>query len=138
MSWVAYLNAGNSRESVVSAFSESVEHISLKNAALQSFIEITAWQWNDKLDAGTGSNTLIGGLGADDFVFDANSPSVNHIYGFDQYDQAQFANFGYMSDGNALFHMTQIGRDVVFNDHGVTVFFHDKSLAAITAHDWVI
>ncbi|WP_204306200.1 hypothetical protein, partial [Stenotrophomonas maltophilia] len=53
---------------------------------------------------------------------------VETVQGVDIWDQFQFLGFGYSNSANAISHMAQVGRDVVFADQGVTISFHDVSL----------
>jgi hypothetical protein len=128
-SWVAALNGGQSRASVLIGFSESQEHINRTDVAMHNFMFDRNRDWNDIIEGGAGNDTVAGGRGSDIYVFRRGEGGNDHVNGFEHWDQLQFSHFGYSTRANVLAHMTQQGADVVFTDQGQTITFHGVKLA---------
>ena len=134
--WLAGLDGGATRVSVLLGFSESQEFVNNTSASLHSFIDNDmAAIWSDRVDGGSGNDILFGGLGSDTFAFSANMPGADQVYGLDDFDQIEFAGFGYSSQLEVFSHITQVGADVVFSDQGETITFHHSQLATLQAPD---
>src|SRR5262245_38780381 len=129
--WVSALDGGASRADVVLGFSESPEFISNTDAALKSFLQTGVPNWSDVLTGGTGDDQMVGGRGSDTFAFNVGDAGADHVYGLEVWDKLQFTGFGYATGGDALTHMSQLGQDVIFNDQGVSITFHNTSLATV-------
>ena len=127
--WVNALNAGASRESVVNGFSESQEFIANTDVAFTSFMQNNLPGWSDVLTGGPGGDRMVGGRGSDMFAFNAGEGGADHVYGLEVWDKLQLTGFGYATDADALAHMNQLGQDVIFDDQGVSITFHNTSLA---------
>ena len=131
------LNAGASRESVVNGFSESQEFMINTDVAFTSFMRNSLPDWSDVLAGGPGDDRMVGGRGSDTFAFNASDAGADHVYGLEVWDKLQFTGFGYATGANALAHMTQVGQDVIFNDQGVAITFHNTSLDTAD-HVWLV
>ena len=129
------LASGVSRVDVLLGFSESPENQSLQAPELARFLDGQLDRYADTLEGGAGDDQLIGGLGADTFVFRASDDGTDQVFAFEAVDNLVFAGFGYGDAGDALDQMSQIGGDVVFDDEGVIVFFEDTTLAEVAAAD---
>jgi Ca2+-binding RTX toxin-like protein len=92
---------------------------------------------NDRLMGGAGNDTLKGGSGADRLDFSALDGGYDHVYGLDSADILPFANFGYDDQGDVFAHLTQQGADVLFVDQGVSILFHNTTLAAVADADFL-
>ena len=127
--WVNTLNAGASRESVVNGFSESQEFMINTDVAFTSFMQNSLPDWSDVLTGGAGDDRMLGGRGSDMFAFNAGESGADHVHGLEVWDKLQLTGFGYATDADALAHMSQLDKDVIFNDQGVSITFHNTSLA---------
>jgi hypothetical protein len=134
--WLSYLNGGGSRASLMVAFSESAEYRNNSVATLESFMQDSLPQWADVLDGNLGNDRLMGGRGSDRFVFDATQDGSDRVLGLEAWDELQFSNFGYTTPADAMSHMTQVGRDVVFADQGVNVTFANTQLTTLQHPDY--
>ncbi|MGJ7606745.1 DUF4214 domain-containing protein [Variovorax sp. LT1R20] len=131
--WVNALNNGASRASVVVGFSDSAEFRASTAAGQATYMANTFGSWSDVLSGGAGNNTLIGGRGADLFVFSAGTEaSNNQVYGLEGVDQLRFSGFGYGGTADVLSHMTQNGQNVVFTDGNQSITFHHATLAQLS------
>jgi len=92
---------------------------------------------DDRLEGGTGSNVLFGGMLSDTFVFSADAPSVNRVIGFEAWDVLSFQGFGYDDPGDLAGLLRQEGQNVVFADQGVTVVFERSTLAMVLDADFL-
>ena len=134
--WLAGLDGGATRVSVLLGFSESQEFVINTSASLQSFIDNDmAAIWSDRLEGGSGNDILFGGLGSDTFAFSANMPGADQVYGLDIFDRIEFTGFGYSSLLQVFSNISQVGADVVFSDQGETITFHHSELATLEALD---
>ena len=97
-SWVQQLENGTSRASVAISFSESAEHVGATKAGLKTFLTATGTAGmgdilSDRLvDGGNGTDTFIGGRGADVFQIQAGGGRTT-IYGADGFDTLQLSGF---------------------------------------------
>jgi hypothetical protein len=129
--WMARLEEeGWSREQVVQAFTQSLEF------RLNTADDLNDWMrsrmQDDVLEPGGGDNLLIGGLGADTFVF-APQPeeSTNTVVDLEAWDSIDLTAFGYASVTQAVSNFSEQEDDVVFSDANVTVVFEDTNLSLI-------
>lgn len=129
--WTQALDSGTSRVAVVSAFMGSPEFV--RGTADDVVAYMRALGADDVLEAGTGNDILSGGLYADTFVFEATDDGRHVVTDLEAWDTIALHDFGYANTAQALSHMTQQGDDIVFQDQGVTVVFHDYELAQVTA-----
>ncbi|GJE66800.1 hypothetical protein LNAOJCKE_4022 [Methylorubrum aminovorans] len=130
--WVNLLESGASRESVLLGFSESPEFKANTDALFKSYMRDGLDDWGQTYNAGSGENHVLGGRGSNTFVFDLDDGAAQtNVYGAQAWDTLQFNNFGY-SGLQAITHMTQAHGDVTFADRGVTVIFHDTTIAALS------
>lgn len=130
--WMDHLANGATREFVVNGFSESGEFQTNTNPALNAFVRTQLPYYADRLDGGAGNDRMYGGFGADRFDFNASEDGNKQLWGLDSFDTLSFAGFGYADKASALVHFTQQGDDVVFLDQGVSILFHNTSIAAIS------
>lgn len=131
-SWTTRLNSGDwTRAEVVQGFSQSREFV------LNTTPNLIAWKLalgpNDELVGGAGANVLFGGILSDHFVFTVDAGARHDVADLEPWDRIDLSDFGYADAQSARDHLTQRGRDVVFADDGVSVIFHDTTLAAF--HD---
>lgn len=92
----------------------------------------TFGSWSDLLSGGTGNNTLVGGRGADTFVFDFANAGNDQVYGLENVDSLRFSGFSYGGTADVLNHMTQNGQNVVFTDGNQSITFHHATLAQLS------
>jgi Ca2+-binding RTX toxin-like protein len=125
----ALSNHALTRAEVVRGFSQSPEFINTTATNLLTFMRSKVG--DDRLDGGAGENLLFGGFGADTFVFDKSTPSLQRVTDLERWDMIELNGFGYTSAAQARLHMTQQGSDVVFADQGTRIIFSDVSLVQI-------
>ncbi|UWR22023.1 DUF4214 domain-containing protein [Sulfitobacter sp. S190] len=130
--WTARLASDSwSREAVVEAFSQSLEFIR------ESADDLAAWMRaqgvDDRLDAGAGTNILVGGKGSDIFVFrPTDAASMNTVVDLEAWDTIDLQAFDFDSITDAKDAMAQAGDKVIFAHDNVSVVFHDTNLAQIS------
>ncbi len=129
--WTGLLDGGASRASIVNGFSESQEFTDSTDSAFIGFMRNSLPDWSDVLIGGPGDDSMMGGRGSDTFVFKADEGGVDHVYGLEAWDQLQFNGFGYITRADALAHMMQSNQNVMFNDQGVSVIFHNTNLTTL-------
>jgi hypothetical protein len=130
--WVNALNSGMSRADVVIGFSDSAEFRSTTSADFKNYMAGSFGSWNDWIEGGAGNNVLIGGRGADDFSFRAaDGGGSNDVYGLENVDKLWFDGYGYSNASDALSHMSQNGKNVVFSDASQSITFHNVTLAQV-------
>jgi serralysin len=105
---------------------------------------------NDLIDGGIGDDLLQGGGGADTFVFrpgdgvdvigtlavDYTVASLTQVLDRDfqvGIDHLSLVGFGYASADEALFHLTDVGGNVVFSDQGTSITLFGVSTAELSA-----
>ena len=136
-SWAGALTSGNlTRTEVLRGFAQSQEFVAGTTAALTAFMR--GLGVDDRLVGGTGNNVLMGGYGADTFVFDKASGGSHQIADLERWDRIELSGFGYDTAADALTRLTQSGNDVVFADQGVRVVFADTALGQIAADMFVL
>lgn len=118
--WVGRLEAGASRESVVLGFSQSQEFINKTDAGFRAFMRGTD---GDVFEGGPGNDALLGGNGADTFIFEVTDPGSDRVLQLDPWDTLVFGGFGYTETQDVLDQLRQVGPDVVFSDQAVSVTF---------------
>ena len=140
--WIDRLGSGAwSRAEVVLSFANSAENVSRTADALTDYMQgPIAPHDGDRLEGGAGNDILMGGFGADVFVFDATSAGgTDRVAGLEPWDRIELTGFGYADAADALSDMTQLGADVVLTSHApgtdpgtdLTVIFEDTRLADI-------
>lgn len=127
--WVANLEQGASRASVVLGFSNSGEYRARTDSVLDAFMREARVEWNDVIEGGAGDDQMNGGIGSDMFVFHKGQGGNDTIFGLEPWDQLQLSGFGFTSQADAMSHMNQVGGDVVFNSQGQRIVFTDSNLA---------
>ncbi|MFY0680385.1 MAG: DUF4214 domain-containing protein [Thalassovita sp.] len=134
--WLDRMSGGDSRESVVLGFSQSLEFINNTTESLGDWIR--GLGQDDRIEGGSGENVLAGGLLSDRFVFDATDDGSHQVLDLEAWDVMEFRSFNYSNDDDVRNHMTQSGEDVVFSDQGVTVSLLDTQLSLISDDmiDW--
>lgn len=131
--WVNALNNGASRASVVVGFSDSSEFRLTTASGQATYMASNFGSWSDDLRGGAGNNTLLGGRGADTFIFDFATPGNDQVYGLENVDTLRFTGgFGYNSAADVLSHMTQNGQNVIFADGNQSITFHHATLAQLS------
>ncbi len=131
--WVKQLDGGASRGGVVMGFSESLENRNNSEAPLRSFMQQGMSNWSNDIVNGIGDDILFGGRGSDTFAFSQNAVGDDHVYGLESWDVLNFIGFGYADATAAQSHMTQTGGNVLFQDQGESVTFHNASLNLMAA-----
>jgi Ca2+-binding RTX toxin-like protein len=118
------------RVEAVLGFSESAEYKILTANDMKSWIRDLGY--DDILNGGAGENTLVGGIGADLFVFDQSDSGTNTVLDLEAWDYLEFRGFAYDVPVNALDFMQQTDANVVFADQGVNITFTDVDLSTLT------
>jgi hypothetical protein len=136
--WSNALDQGASRADVVVGFSNSSEFRESTASGQANFMASRFGSWSDALLGGSGNNTLIGGRGADVFVFDSSNPGNDQVYGLEKVDQLRFSGFGYGGVADVMGHMTQDGQNVVFADGGQTITFHHATLGQLSQANFLL
>lgn len=126
--WIDRLNGGWSREAVLLGFSESAEFIRASTPRLVSWMR--GQGPDDLLDGGGGANILMGGMGADVFVFRNSTPGHHDIADPEPWDSFEFEGFGYASAEQVRTHTTAKNGDLHFSDQGIGVIW--RSLDRLT------
>ncbi len=116
--WVSRLDSGISREEIVLGFSQSAEFQDKTAAELRTYMSAVE---GDRIDGGEGSDLLFGGLGGDEFVFEFGDAGADRVVNLDDWDTLSFTGFSYDTVSDAVSHMAQVGRDVVFSDGTISV-----------------
>jgi Ca2+-binding RTX toxin-like protein len=115
---------------VVLGFSESAEFVRATAGAVADWMRGPGQ--GARLEGGAGNDTLMGGLGADTFVFDpADGAGTDRVAGLEPGDMIDLSAFGYATAGAALARFSQQGAATWFQDQGVTVVFEDTFLNEI-------
>jgi Ca2+-binding RTX toxin-like protein len=132
--WTGGLAAGLSREAVVLGFADSVEFINKTNPDVFNYMRSSAASsLADRLDGGAGDDILVGGLGADTFVFIQGESGSDVVADFEQWDIVRFQGFGYSTAGNVLDNMDAVtspsSSGVLFEDEGQSIFFVGAALS---------
>lgn len=127
--WVANLEGGDSRASVVLGFSNSGEYRARTDSVLDSFMREAKVEWNDVIEGGAGDDQMNGGIGSDLFIFRNGQGGNDSIFGFEPWDQLQLSGFGFSTQADAMAHMTQTGGNVVFNHAGQRIQFEAFTMA---------
>ena len=122
-------NQGWSQAEVVLGIAQSAEFVRNSTADLLDWMR--GLGTDDVLDGGAGSNVLVGGILSDQFVFEAAANGTHTVTDLEAWDTLVFEGFGYGTAAAARAQMTQTGRDVVFDDQGVTITLLDTRLADI-------
>ena len=129
--WLERLQDDWSREDVVAAMAQSVEF------RANSADDLTQWMRtnmsDDLIDAGSGDNTMLGGIGADTFVFrPQDSASSNVVLDWEPWDFIDLTAFNYTTFTEALAMFSEDDDTIVFQGANVTVVFENAELAMIT------
>lgn len=127
--WLDAMNNGSSRSDVVQGFAQSGEFTNASSDALSSWLRGIG---GDTLSAGGGDDIMIGGAGADTFVFDRADGGDHRVLDLEAWDFVELTNFGYASDAQAIAQFETVGDDVVFDDQGLRITFEDTALSLIT------
>lgn len=127
--WIALLQGGASRESLVLGFTQSQE-FTIKTSA--PFLEWMRLQTGDILEGGAGDDLLHGGIWADTFLFKAGDQGRDVITGINAWDRLSFEDFGFEDLVDLREHFTQQGNAVVFTDQGVEVVLENFHLSSLT------
>lgn len=129
--WVDNLdNNGFSRAQVVNGFSQSPEFIARTDADVKDWIR--GQGVDDILVSGGGDNTLAGGILADQFVFEVVDGATHDVLDLEAWDYIDMFDFSYGGAAQVIDQMTQVGRDTVFQDQGVTITFRETTIADFT------
>lgn len=126
--WVANLERGDSRASVVLGFSNSGEYRNRTESTLDSFMRTARVEWNDVIEGGAGDDQMNGGLGSDLFIFRNGEGGNDTIFGFEPWDQLQLSGFGFSNAAEAMTKMIQTGNNVIFNHSGQRILFEDFTM----------
>ncbi len=129
--WLQLLDAGSAtREFVVRGFSESREFISATAGAFADFM--MAQGSHDRLEAGGGTNLLVGGMLADTFVFDGQQIAQSTVFDLETWDRIELSNFGVASGAAAINMLNQVGADVILSGGNTTVSFLNTQISDFT------
>ncbi len=129
--WVDRLATGTTRGDLLAGFVQSAEFAAQQAPRFAAYVATTGAGMANRLDGGSGNDLLIGGGGADTFVFNRILAGADQIHGFDATDRFVMTNFGYTTAAQALARFSQSGTDVIFVDQGETIRIHDTSLATV-------
>lgn len=124
--WTGQLDSGRmTREQVVGGFAQSREFIQQTASAQLNWMRSLGI--DDRIDGGSGTDMLVGGMMADCFEFNAEDQGRHVVTDLERWDFIEFNGFGYGSASEALSHFTRVGEDMVFADHGSTITFIDAA-----------
>lgn len=136
-SWTAALASGRlGRDAVVQGFAQSAEFVSATTPRLDTYMKAQAL--DDRILGGAGDNLLMGGIGADVFVFLQDDGGKQRVADLQRWDHVELQGFGYATAAAAMLHLRQNGRDVVFEDQGVEIWFADRRLADFDAGIFIL
>ncbi len=130
--WTGRLERGEmDRPQVVTGFSQSAEFTA------SSAPDLRGWMLrqgtDDILVAGAGSDTLMGGLWSDTFVFRGTTGGNHVVVDPEPWDRLVFEGFGYDHPDDLAQHLSQEGADTLFVDQDMTVRFLDSAVSDIFA-----
>ena len=128
--WIEQLDDGASRAQIVLGFSESPQFKANSTPSLEQWMRNKGA--DDILYAGSGDNTLYGGILSDTFVFDVASGGSHRVMDLEKWDTLDFRGFGYTSDDDIRQHMTQVVDDVVFSDQNLNATFVGYELTSVS------
>ncbi|MCR8549175.1 DUF4214 domain-containing protein [Salipiger sp. P9] len=126
--WTQRLEDGMSREAVVLGFAASAEFIAKTETAFMTYMRATE---GDSFRGGPDNDLIYGGMLADEFAFDVSDKGRDRVLELDAWDTLSFSGFGYADADDARSHMTEVGKDLVFADQGVSVVFMRADLETV-------
>ncbi|MEQ5829180.1 DUF4214 domain-containing protein [Sulfitobacter sp. NFXS29] len=124
--WTRLLEDGLDRASVVAGFATSVELI---EKSYPDFLAFMGGLQGDSFEGGAGDDILVGGLRADQFIFNATDAGKDLVVRFDPWDTIDLRGFGYADAEDALTHFQEIGGDSFFSDGDVYIHFANSPLS---------
>ena len=129
-SWTGRLDAGMSRAEVVRGFAQSTEFAAATADTLESWMR--AQGTDDVLEAGGGETLMIGGTGADIFVFDSSASGSSTVADFEAWDTLRLEGFGFADTGAARAAFVQEGDDLVLAQGDLSLVLQDTALEFLT------
>lgn len=128
--WLDAMNNGLDRSAVVLGFSESGEFKSNTADAMTTWLRVSVdAPSRDVLSGNGGRDVLVGGVGADTFVFNAEDGGDHRVLGLEVWDQIELNGFGYVDTAAAVTQFETVGGDVVFDDGGLRITFEDVEIS---------
>lgn len=128
--WTKRLADGEmTRAEVALGFVQGSEFRAATNPELDQWMRDVRPEWNDVLEGGAGDDLMNARVGSDVFVFRQGQGGSDVIHGFEPWDRLQLSGFGFDDGADAMEHMTQVGRSVVFDHAGQNITFHNTSMA---------
>jgi Ca2+-binding RTX toxin-like protein/cytochrome c5 len=128
--WTGELAAGASFAEVVLGFSQSPQFVGSTAPALKQWMRSLGE--HDRIDAGAGNNFVAGGQFADVFVFNAADQGSTTVVDFEAWDSIQLNGFGYSTKAEVRQEMNNVGNNLVFDDQGIEIIFHNANRAEFT------
>lgn len=123
------------RTEVVAGFAQSREFRRETSEALSEWMR--AQGRDDRLAGGTGNDTLLGGVLADEFVF-APGEGRNTVVDLEPWDWIDVRAFDYDSVAALRQSLSQRGEDVIFVDAGTEVRFLDTVVGDLSDNQFLI
>ena len=129
-SWSALLDNGVTRSQIANAIIDSNEARGESLPMVDEYFRSSAVsELNDVIDSGMGDDLLIGGLGADVFVFHAAETGSDVVADLDPWDVVQMDGYAFSDLSEVPELLRQDGDDVVFESGNQVITFLDTQLS---------
>ena len=134
--WVnAIDNGGVSHVAALRSFLQSGENTQRSQAGFAGMME-TGSADADRLEGGPDDDLLVGGLGADTFVFASGDTGSDTIADFEGWDTVELSGFGLSSGAEALSHVTDTTDGALFSLAGTEILFAGLMRADLSEDDF--
>ena len=136
--WSGAIDSGEmSRADAVLRFSESPENRARTAPLLRDFLQGSGIE-GDRLDGGGGDDLLVGGLGADTFVFRAADHGYDEVIDLEPWDRIELSGFAIASAADAQAALTQADSGAFLDLGEVEILFRGVAPNDIGADQFVL